>query len=62
MVVTIKKADGYVYKRTFGISLSGTSRTMRGGPGRFDLTSGEKYWFDLSVRNVGLSDKLSIPR
>jgi RHS repeat-associated protein len=62
--VTIKKAGGgYVYKKSFGIGASGSSRTFTSDPlPGLDLTSGEKYWVDLSVRNVGLSQKLSNPR
>ena len=64
VVLTIKKAGGsYVYKQSFRVPASATSPFTTDPllPG-LELASGEKYWVDLSVRNVGLSDKLSNPR
>ena len=60
--LTIKKRNGYIYKESFGIGASGLARTFEKTdlPG-LDLTNGEKYWVDLTVRNLGLSDKLSNP-
>jgi RHS repeat-associated protein len=63
VVLTIKKAGGYVHKETFHIGAGGSSRTFtKDDLEGVDLTNGEKYWFDLSVRNPGLSEKLSNPR
>ena len=62
VVLTIKKASGYVYKESFRIEASGSARTFTTELPGVGLTSGEKYWLDLSVRNVGLSQKLSNPR
>jgi len=59
VILTVKQPDGYVYKTTVNVDSNGTL-TPDTLPD-LTLTNGEDYWFDLSVRNPSLSDKLSNP-
>lgn len=64
IILTIKKnADGFVFKRSIPVDASDLAQPVDLDleKSALDLTSGEKYWFDLSVRNPGLSGKLSNP-
>ena len=63
--LTVKQPDGYVYKVPIDVAAGGSAHTLVTGedgvPALADLTlaNGEDYWFDLSVRNPQLADRLS---
>jgi len=63
--LTVSQPEGYVCKTPIHVDAGGGSRTITTGedgvPALPELTlvDGEDYWFDLSVRSPGLSDKLS---
>jgi RHS repeat-associated protein len=57
VVLTVKQRNKLVAKRLFKVPDSGV---ITSGAGDVDVTlaSGEDYWYDLSIRSPGLSDKV----
>lgn len=57
IVVTVKTAAGFVYKQV--VSVASGAQSLDEKLADLTLTNGTAYWFDVSVRNAGVSAHLS---
>jgi RHS repeat-associated protein len=67
VVLTVKQANGYLYKTPISVAAGPFARTVTTGEDgvpalpELSLSNAQGYWFDLSVRSPALSEKLSSP-